>query len=121
MGCYAEAADTPGHSQGVTRMNKAQQKRAVAMPVNRAGWILMALALATAATSASHAEETLFDGLSKMVTDGKASVNFRYRFEYVDDDALDEEAEASLLRSRLTLASAEYKGVSALFLSHQEF
>ena len=75
---------------------------------------LMAMALALAASSTSHAEETLFDGLSKMVSDGKASVNFRYRFEYVDDDALDDEAEASLLRSRLTLASAEYKGVSAL-------
>lgn len=61
----------------------------------------------------AQAEDTWGDKLAKMVTDGKASVDFRYRFEGVDedDDALDD-AEASTLRSRLTLESAAWNGVS---------
>jgi hypothetical protein len=73
------------------------------------------IALALAATcGSSQASESVFDGLSRMVTDGKASLDLRYRFEYVDDDAKSDEAEASTLRSRLTLASAEVNGFSAM-------
>jgi hypothetical protein len=68
--------------------------------------------------SAAQAEGTWGDQLAKMVTDGKASVDFRYRYEGVDDDGLDpnlnplDDAKASTLRSRLTLESAAWNGVS---------
>jgi len=61
-----------------------------------------------------HAEEGWGDKLSSMVTDGKASVDFRYRFEGVDEDGFANNAQASTLRSRLTLESAELNGFSAL-------
>ncbi len=60
------------------------------------------------------AEQKIVNSLEEMVTKGTAAVNFRYRFEGVDQDGFDEDAEASLLRSRLTLTSAEYLGFSAL-------
>ena len=51
---------------------------------------------------------------TSMFTDGKASFDFRYRYEYVDDDAFSRNAKASTLRSRLTFASATWQGVSFL-------
>ncbi|WP_279243670.1 alginate export family protein [Candidatus Litorirhabdus singularis] len=51
---------------------------------------------------------------STLVSDGKASVDFRYRFEFVNQDGFDKDAEASTLRSRLTLESAEVSGISLL-------
>ncbi len=60
------------------------------------------------------AEKKIVNSLGEMVTEGTASVNFRYRFEGVDQDGFDEDAESALLRSRLTLSSAEYRGFSAL-------
>jgi len=65
-------------------------------------------------TANTHAEEGWGDKLSSMVTDGKASVDFRYRFEGVDEDGFADGAQASTLRSRLTLASATLNGFSAL-------
>ncbi|MEM0955953.1 MAG: alginate export family protein [Pseudomonadota bacterium] len=59
-------------------------------------------------------EDMAATSLSEMITKGKASLNFRYRYEGVSDDRFDEDAGASLLRSRLTLASATYKGFSSL-------
>lgn len=49
-----------------------------------------------------------------MFTDGKASFDFRYRYEYVDDDASSRNAKASTLRSRLTFTSASWQGLSFL-------
>jgi hypothetical protein len=49
-----------------------------------------------------------------MVGEGTAKVDLRYRFEGVDQDGKPEDAEAHTLRSRLTLASASYKGFSFL-------
>jgi hypothetical protein len=60
------------------------------------------------------AEEGWGDQLSRMVTDGKASVNFRYRYEGVDDEGFTQDAQASTLRTRLSLASAELNGFAAL-------
>ena len=75
---------------------------------------LLAAAVAACLSASVNAEQTFSDKVSSLVTDGKASVDLRYRFEYVDQDGKDEEAEASLLRSRLTLASAEVDGFSLL-------
>ena len=61
-----------------------------------------------------HADEGWGDELSKMVTDGKASVDFRYRFEGVDEGGFAENAKASTLRTRLSLESAAWSGFSAM-------
>lgn len=63
--------------------------------------------------SAAQADSSGFDSLSKMVTDGSAKVDLRYRFEGVDQDGFDDDAEASTLRSRLTLTSAALHGFNA--------
>ena len=49
-----------------------------------------------------------------MFTEGSAALNFRYRYEYVDQDGFSKEAKASTLRSRLTFSSAVYSGTSFL-------
>ncbi|TGD73011.1 hypothetical protein E4634_12050 [Mangrovimicrobium sediminis] len=77
---------------------------------------LLATAVLGALASPAFAEDaapspTTF---TEMFTLGKASLDFRYRFEYVEQENIDKEAEASTLRSRLTFASAAYKGFSFL-------
>jgi hypothetical protein len=49
-----------------------------------------------------------------MVTEGKVNFDFRYRYEFVDQDGIDKDAGASTLRSRLTYQSAELRGISFL-------
>ena len=71
-------------------------------------------ALLAVASATASAQDNLLDGLQSMVTDGKASLNLRYRYEGVDQDNFDEDAKASTLRTRLTLSSGSYKGFSAL-------
>ena len=51
---------------------------------------------------------------TEMATKGKANLDFRYRYENVDDDKFDRSANANTLRSRLTLSSATWHGVSGL-------
>ena len=46
-----------------------------------------------------------FDELKSAVTEGKTQFNFRYRYEFVDQDGIDREAGASTLRGRLTWTS----------------
>ncbi len=54
------------------------------------------------------------DSLVGMVTDGDATLNFRYRYENVDQDSFDRTASANTLRSRISLSSAAWHGISAL-------
>lgn len=60
---------------------------------------LMAAGMSTAllATSMAQAEEA--GNQSDMVKKGSVNLDFRYRFEYVDQDGIDEEAEASTLET----------------------
>ncbi|MCC7329380.1 MAG: alginate export family protein [Gammaproteobacteria bacterium] len=58
--------------------------------------------------------ESLTDQLATSVREGTVNLNFRYRFEGVDDDAFQKDAWASTLRSRLTLATKPLNGFSAL-------
>ncbi len=51
---------------------------------------------------------------SQMFTQGVIGADFRYRYEYVDQDGFDDEAKASTLRSLLTYQSAPYGGFSFL-------
>ena len=72
------------------------------------------LPLLLAATGTAHAQDSWGDDAAKMVTDGKASVDFRYRFENVDQENFNKDATANTLRSRITLATAPWGGFSAL-------
>lgn len=47
--------------------------------------------------------------LKEAITDGDIKLNFRYRYENVDDDSRAKEAGASTLRSRLTYTTKEYQ------------
>ncbi len=52
------------------------------------------------------------DSLSAALTEGDASLSFRYRFELVDQDGFSRDANASTLRSRLNYLTAPYQGFS---------
>ncbi|MDJ0955996.1 MAG: alginate export family protein [Arenicellales bacterium] len=52
--------------------------------------------------------------LSETVSKGKINLSFRYRFEYVDQVGINDKAEASTLRTRLGLETAEYKDFKLL-------
>ena len=75
--------------------------------------LLAALALA-GFSSATLAEGGFTDDLSKAVTEGSVKLDFRYRFEFVDQENFDKDAEASTLRSRITFESGKVSGFSAL-------
>ncbi len=71
---------------------------------------LLAGALVVTAPSALAAAE----GLNTLVAEGEASLDLRYRFESVEQDNARRDADASTLRTRLTLATAEVFGFSAV-------
>ncbi len=66
------------------------------------------------ASSLAHGADTELTTPSEMISTGKLSLNLRYRSEHVDADGFDKEANASTLRSRLTFASGNYKGLGFL-------
>lgn len=53
------------------------------------------------------------DSLAEAVTGGKVGVSFRYRFEHVDQDPFDKDADASTLRGRLNYRTADWNGFAA--------
>ncbi|MEM7098664.1 MAG: porin [Pseudomonadota bacterium] len=53
------------------------------------------------------------DHLDRVLSDGKVNLDFRYRYEYVDQNGLAEEAGASTLRSRISIVSGELSGWTA--------
>ncbi len=64
----------------------------------------------------ANAQEDWTEQLSAMVKQGEVSLDLRYRYENVDQDSaqFNGDAEAALLRSRLTFQSAELNGFSFL-------
>ena len=62
----------------------------------------------------AYAQESAPTNFTTMFSEGKAAFNFRYRYEFVDDDNFSKDANASTLRSRLTFTSAAYKGFTFL-------
>ncbi|MEM9741206.1 MAG: alginate export family protein [Pseudomonadota bacterium] len=68
-------------------------------------WIPLALAGVLSTVAAPATADTLED-LSDAVAGGTVKTNFRYRYEYVDQEGFDEEAGASTLLARLTYTSA---------------
>ncbi len=61
--------------------------------------------------SASNAEELSF---TEAIAEGDATLSFRYRFEFVDQDGVARDAKASILRSRLTFKTASWNDFSAV-------
>jgi hypothetical protein len=52
--------------------------------------------------------------IANIIHGGTAVLNFRYRYEYVDEDPFTQNAHASTLRSRLTLQSGAWRGFQML-------
>ena len=83
----------------------------VLMRVRRYG-VLVCLALCgvgLVVPGAFAAESADSDSLDNLIDGGEVALSFRYRFEHVDDDAFSEDADASTVRSRLSLQSGEYR------------
>lgn len=76
----------------------------------RASALALAAALPLAAASglAQADSATPVDAL----VNGDVDLNFRYRFENVDQDGIDKDADASTLKSRLTYTSGNWQGAS---------
>ena len=72
--------------------------------------VFTACVLATSVPCAASADA--IDEISAAIADGKSSMNFRYRFEGVDQDGKNEDAGASTLRSRYTFVSGVTSGFS---------
>jgi hypothetical protein len=66
------------------------------------------------AAGAVQAADGTADSFTDMFTKGTANIDLRYRYENVDQDDLHRTASANTLRSRLTLGTAAWHGVSGL-------
>ncbi|MAT52395.1 MAG: hypothetical protein CMK32_14560 [Porticoccaceae bacterium] len=74
-----------------------------------------ALIMASASvTYSSSANSAVTDALSEMISNGKAGVTLRYRYETVEQDNALKDADASTLLSRLTLTSGTVNGFTVL-------
>lgn len=64
-----------------------------------------------ALTNTAHADESRIENL---VEGGRAYVDARYRYEFVNDSNFAEDANASTIRTRVGVESGAYNGISAL-------
>jgi hypothetical protein len=55
------------------------------------------------------------DSITEALSNGDGGLTFRYRFENVDQEGIDRDANASTLKTRLNYSSGSYKGLSAFF------
>ncbi len=78
----------------------------------KTGCFSIALALTSAAANAQ--ESNWGDELARAVSDGKASLDLRYRYEHVDQESFDRNANAGTLRSRLSLTTGSMRGFTAM-------
>jgi hypothetical protein len=74
---------------------------------------LSLLSLAIAASTISHATFAAED-FGNLISGGKVGIDARYRYEHVDQDNALDNANAQTLRTRLTLQSGKWYGLSAL-------
>jgi hypothetical protein len=87
------------------------------MTANNTGKICIAVTLVCSVVplhTAAQEQAKTTNKLSEMVTNGATTLNFRYRFEHVDQEGVEKKAKASTLRSRLTFRSVSYQGFSFL-------
>ena len=73
-------------------------------------WLLSTFILFTATASA----EDWTDEFADAVKGGEFNLNFRYRYEFVDQDGFDKDANASTLRTRLVYKTGEFHNFSAI-------
>lgn len=66
------------------------------------------------ASGTAWAAEGISDEFAKAIKEGSVGLDFRYRFEGVDQDGISKDAEASTLRSRITASSGSFYGFTAL-------
>ena len=83
-------------------------------PTRGAGLLLMCCICTAHAAEPTAKPEPATTDITNLVRGGTAALNFRYRYEYVDDDAFTQNAHASTLRSRLTLQSGGWRGIAFL-------
>jgi hypothetical protein len=82
-------------------------------PMKNDGRVLCGFLLAYFAAS-SWGADGINTSLADAVRAGSVGLDFRYRFEGVDQDGIDKDAEASTLRSRITAQSGSLHGFSVL-------
>ncbi len=85
-----------------TRNGKMQRKECMFVS------ILAALVLPVSMAVAEEGDE-----FASAITSGKATVGLRYRYEHVDQDSFDENADASTLRLRLNYKTGAWQNWSA--------
>ena len=75
---------------------------------------IASVCLLTLLPAAAQAETEAASSIGEMFTKGDAAMNFRYRYENVDQESLRRTASANTLRARLTLSTASWHGISGL-------
>lgn len=75
---------------------------------------LALLATTVLAAPTAFAESATAAGISKALADSKVNLMFRTRYESVDQDGIDKEADALTLKSRMTVKTGAYQGFSVL-------
>ncbi|WP_250656663.1 alginate export family protein [Alkalimarinus coralli] len=73
---------------------------------------LSALAIAIASTSTAFAAEQAAT-FEEAMTGGDASLSFRYRYEFVDQDGFNKDANSSTLKTRLNYKTKQYQNATA--------
>ncbi|MEZ5567589.1 MAG: alginate export family protein [Halioglobus sp.] len=91
-------------------MKAREHTRVTAVWLRGAGTGLVFMGLSAAAV----AQDSTHEGFGQFIADSSIEADFRYRFEHVDQDAFDKDADASTLRSRITLRSGKAWGLSVL-------
>ena len=83
------------------------------MKVNATKFSLSLLAASVISTPFVFADSsTIASGITKALGDSKVNISLRARYEVVDQDDIDNNANALTLKSRLTLKTGAYSGLS---------
>ena len=69
--------------------------------------------LAAVVLAGTPAQAGAAESLADALTQGKVSLSLRYRYEHVDQDSFEKDADASTLRGRLNFRSADWNGFAA--------
>jgi len=77
------------------------------------------LSLVLCVSAWAQDDSTNADTIGSAIVSGKASVSLRYRYEFVDEDSFDDDANASTLRLRLNYKTGAWNGWSG-FLEFDE-
>ena len=84
-----------------------------AMTAKQYAWLLAALAAGLLAAGPLPAQEAADNSLADAIMSGDAGIALRYRYEHVDQDGFDENANASTLRLRLDYRTGSWRDLTA--------